>query len=224
MKNILLLSFSLIFSFSYATVEILFPGIYLQKDFQGKNLQNKNWFGLFEEDNNFYVKKVNIKFQLSVAEDEEIFFTEEKVYYLEVEPKYPLIVLANIKNLQVGKITSCNLPIKDITLEKKMNLNLYDKSYSISISGNPNYDDKGQIKYIQNFQINFINDKNSQILFKNNKFKRSFISVILAGDLNSDKNMDLLLDISESYDEGRYILFLSSKNNEDFFFAKSSRT
>ena len=191
-------------------VEILYVGDYKKGELD-MELMNKQWWGLYEKDNNCYLKKVEIK--LEELEPDVQYDWEYRISVSENKDCIILISGINLSERNINHFTDNDVirENNDFTFEfgpyhTYLSSTLQDQENSKEVEIN-NYSVKLNYKTNQQHQV--------QELFVFPSYDNTLnLSLLWAGDLDKDGTTDFLIQIPSPYNNEIGFstgLFLSSK-------------
>lgn len=199
---------------SNSEVEILYVGDYKKGELD-MDLMNKQWWGLYEKDNNCYLKKVEIK--LEELEPDVQYDWEYRISVSENKDCIILISGINLSERNINHFTDNDVirENNDFTFEfgpyhTYLSSTLQNQENSKEVEIN-NYSVKLNYKTNQQHQV--------QELFVFPSYDNTLnLSLLWAGDLDNDGTTDFLIQIPSPYNNEIGFstgLFLSSKASLD---------
>lgn len=199
---------------SNSKVEILYVGDYKKGELD-MGLMNKQWWGLYEKDNNCYLKKVEIK-----LEDLEPDVQYDWEYRISVSENNDCIILISGINLSERNIN--HFTDNDILRENKDFTFEFCQYHTYLSSTLQNQENNKQVE-INNYlvKLNYKTNKQhqEQDLFVFPCYDNTLnLSLLWAGDLDNDGTTDFLIQIPSPYNNEIGFstgLFLSSKADFD---------
>lgn len=185
-------------------VQMLFPHLYFGNEVE-RSLQQKDWIGLYEVGSHFDLKPAQVT--ISLAQHPMTDDNGEKTGKLVSSvPKKPFILVSGLENLAPGPVNHVELNQLDLSPGDTVNIDLNDKRYQLIAIGSSN--EQG---YVKDYKVFLHSGDKHQLIGESNFLDDAAFRVLWAGDLDGDKELDLLMDLSYKYSFGLFSLFLSSK-------------
>ncbi len=217
LKTIFVISLFYFFTSTGATgnqIEIMSTG-----EFHGDEvsaIDGKEWFMLYKSKNKFFLQKTKINVDLFVDIIDNAGETTGKRITTKATG-HAILLLKNIPDSNIGEI--------DTVISQEL---VFTDTNSATIEyGGDNYSISMQVKYpyVENTtaQLIFSNGKKKQILHEYRTYLENEVihfgddvapTLIWAGDIDGDKKLDFLMNLTDHYNVSKLSLFLSSNATE----------
>ena len=191
-------------------IELLRTGFFHGEDLE-EGIENKEWHGLFQKNEYSEIKQVDL--QLERVKDAVLDKEGEKTgKQLTVTGEDQPLFLVRGLAIKETQIPSAPIANTSIHVEEEISLQLQDKKWQLQAIGK-----KGGRYPVGPYFYRLINlqTKQSQIIAGTEFFDDANFSVLWAGDLDNDQQLDLLLDVTDHYNVQHLKLFLSGAAKEN---------
>jgi hypothetical protein len=196
--------------------------------------KKQRWYGLFEDKNGFYISetKLNLQNIEDPIGDENGAKTGWEVKTKNSDTSY--VLLSKIK-LAEGRVEDAAINLKNLHYAKKTDPESYENirqpsfsilpgeqidftfkniAYSLFATGTK-YEEQGYWFPKHNYKLTLKASANGrqteQVIVAMPQFDDSEIRIIWIGDIDKDDKIDLIIDVSDHYNQSRIAVFLSSK-------------
>ncbi|HEY9869253.1 MAG TPA: hypothetical protein V6D08_08815 [Candidatus Obscuribacterales bacterium] len=176
------------------------------------------WYGLFRGKNGYELKRTRLEITLAhdPIVDEGGRQTGKKVTVS--DRLEPLFLVRNIPGCKPGPVptvfSSSQRTAGAMRLNERRRFNFGSKEYVLSVAGQGELMAKSGDTYINSYQITLTAGTTSQVLASHNDCNLGSGEgprLLWAGDLDGDKKLDLLLDVTPHYNMMVLKLFISSR-------------
>lgn len=198
-------------------VQILPPGIYSSSEIK-KNIENMEWYGLFQQGTGFILKKTKMSIVRvrDVMRDEGDEKTGKKVTTADVQE--PILFITGLKNASEGKLHTAILKKKFLYPGEHISFKLNEHWTSITAFGTVKptlYEGPSITSYLLEISSSMDGYRTKQIFAGVRQISGSGYRFIWAGDLDRDGLLDLIMDMSNNEKgSSNTALFLSSQAEE----------
>ncbi len=188
-------------------VQILFPHLYFGNEID-LSLQNRDWIGLYNEENQFSLKPAEVTITLArhdMTDDE----GEKTGKLVNAIPEKPFMLISGLDRTISGSTQHSGLHNISLSPGDTISFNLHEKNYQIIADGETN-----ELGYIKQYQVFLQSEYRQQLIGESDFLDDTAFRILWAGDLDGDQELDLLMDLSYKYSFGLFSLFLSSKKQD----------
>jgi len=174
--------------------------------------ENEIWFGLFQKNDTFFLKKTNIKIEpfFDNAIDKEGETTGKQISVTDNEN---CILLLTSLEVEERNVLSIPFYQSDLLPNNRIIFNHNQATYILMGMGLWQTLPEGQstvVEYKLLFEKNVLGEVQNQIISKTDFFDDTMYEIIWIGDLDGDNEIDLLVNLSNHHNIKKITLLLSS--------------
>lgn len=209
--------------FSQNEIDMIFPGQFHDDEIDNE-FANHKWFGLFELEDYYYLRKTNIqisKIYDPIADDDSLNPTGDLV---QVESEGNCVLLIKgISGLKERPVIGFGVEDNSLLPGEETTFNYNDLHYNLSAEGDPLDTATGWLNGNYRLILEETNQLNSkQLISEDSMYSETPYSIIWIGDLDGDNEIDLLIDLSNHYNVSLPVLFLSSRKTKGNLLKRSA--
>ncbi|MEN7547557.1 hypothetical protein AAG747_06550 [Rapidithrix thailandica] len=196
-------------------VNILPVGLFHEDEVQ-PDADQKEWVGLFQKGDSTYLKRV----QVNLSRENDPILDEEGQktgWYVSVENEEDCILLISGVELSKGEVPSLEFSKKSPVPGDTLTFTFGSKQMNIYVTGTKEKvsDDWYEVENYKMIVASEVNEKTiEQTIVAKANFEDAIITMLWAGDLDGDNQMDFIIDTSRHYNMSVPTLFLSSGAKE----------
>jgi hypothetical protein len=181
-----------------------------------ENANKLNWTGLFFKNGEYYTEETSL--HLKKVKDQ-IVDEENEMSGWEVATGVKdscLILISGFKFPDNGKVPSIKFPNTPIFPGDSLKVDFNGTSYTLYVTGNKKKASDDWYN-VSNYKL-YLKERSegrerSQLIRATSTFDDAYTSILWMGDIDGDKKLDLVIDISRHYNNSIIALYLSSKAN-----------
>lgn len=201
--------------FSQNDAVMIFPGQFHDDEIDNE-FANQKWFGLFEMEDYYYVKKTTIhisKMYDPIADEDSLHPTGD---FVQADLQGNCVLLINgISGLKERPLMGIELEDNFLLPGEETTFIYNDLHYKISAEGDPLDTATGWLNGKYRLLLEETNQLHlKQIISEDSLYSESPFSIMWVGDLDGDNEIDLLINLSNHYNFNFPVLFLSSRKTK----------
>jgi len=217
-----------------SSLEILRPAGYERQDLK-PGLTSKRWMGLFQVADGYELRPALISTDtLPFLNEREERFVSDSLVYIRTSSRDSCVLLISGTGWKAGKVFHADVERPVLWPGQTWSLTHKGTTYQWVCEGvmlNTQYDDQGNTyaHFIANYKLSMTrkvgnNVREVQVVAATPRFSQTMYAIRWVGDLDGDGWLDLLLDLGETFERERMVLYLSSHREEGQIVYPSAET
>ncbi len=191
---------------------MIFPGQFHDDEIDNE-FANQKWFGLFEMEDYYYVRKTTIhisKIYDPIADEDSLNPTGDLVQA--DEEGNCVLLIKGINGLKERPLIGIGIEDNFLLPGEQTSFNYNDLHYTLSAEGDPIDTATGWLNGNYRLILEETNQLHvKQIISDDSLYSETPYSIMWIGDLDGDNEIDLLINLSNHYNLSFPVLFLSSR-------------